>query len=824
MSTAAGTAQREIRKGIIEEEQIKDRDLDRVRRLKDRFVTCTRYVSSERALLVTESYRETEGESIQIRRAMAAKKILENMGTAIYPDELIVGSQNELSPRSANLFPEFGVEYIEKEMDTWETRNQDPFVATDEVKEDLRRIIPYWKGKTLSDQLMKELPGDIVDQLQAEHPVVFGWCAQGNGIGHIHVNYKRLLEKGFDGIREEAEEKLRNLDYSNDPQVSEKNRFYRSIIIVSEAASEFGRRYARTAKELAAKEADPKRKTELLKIAEVCTRIPAKPARNFWEALQAVWFINLIVQLESNGVSISPGRMDQYLYPFYKKDLEEGVLTRAEALELLDTSYVKFAEMLILYDNYSARFLTNFVMGEHVALGGVDRFGRDATNELSYLMLQAQEDVGLIQPNMSVRWHESIPRDFMMKAIQVLKKQNAIPQFLNDGVYIDSLLDKGIPLEEARNYQPVGCDEMCLDDGQMGGLLLVPLGMAKCFELAMNDGRCQMCGRQLGPKTGSLEEFDSYEQLWDSFEKQVKFYLKIVSEIANVEALVHRDFNRSPVKSALMDTCMESGRDVNDGGARYYYTTSFPAGPSNTADSLAAVKKLVFEEGKIGKAELLEVLKRNFEGYDDIRKMLLETPKFGNDNDYVDSIMANIVDLFNAECRKYHDIRNDWNGKSELLRSFWPEYLTVTAHVAFGETVGAMPGGKLAKAPVNDGISPVQGMDKSGPTAAMNSMAKLDLRHASGGVIYNQQFDPSLVDDTHKMHMFIDLLETFFRKGGPQIQYNIVGTGMLEDAQKKPEKYKNLMVRVVGYAALFVELSRTVQDDIITRTRFQELS
>jgi formate C-acetyltransferase len=354
MSTAAGTAQREIRKGIIEEEQIKDRDLDRVRRLKDRFVTCTRYVSSERALLVTESYRETEGESIQIRRAMAAKKILENMGTAIYPDELIVGSQNELSPRSANLFPEFGVEYIEKEMDTWETRNQDPFVATDEVKEDLRRIIPYWKGKTLSDQLMKELPGDIVDQLQAEHPVVFGWCAQGNGIGHIHVNYKRLLEKGFDGIREEAEEKLRNLDYSNDPQVSEKNRFYRSIIIVSEAASEFGRRYARTAKELAAKEADPKRKTELLKIAEVCTRIPAKPARNFWEALQAVWFINLIVQLESNGVSISPGRMDQYLYPFYKKDLEEGVLTRAEALELLDTSYVKFAEMLILYDNYSA--------------------------------------------------------------------------------------------------------------------------------------------------------------------------------------------------------------------------------------------------------------------------------------------------------------------------------------------------------------------------------------------------------------------------------------------------------------------------------------
>jgi formate C-acetyltransferase len=232
----------------------------------------------------------------------------------------------------------------------------------------------------------------------------------------------------------------------------------------------------------------------------------------------------------------------------------------------------------------------------------------------------------------------------------------------------------------------------------------------------------------------------------------------------------------------------------------------------------------VFEEGKMGRTELLEVLKQNFEGHDDIRKMLMETPKFGNDDDYVDSIMANIVDLFNAECRKYHDIRNDWNGKSELLRSFWPEYLTVTAHVAFGETVGAMPGGKLAKAPVNDGISPVQGMDKSGPTAAMNSMAKLDLRHASGGVIYNQQFDPSLVDDTHKMHMFIDLLETFFRKGGPQIQYNIVGTGMLEDAQKKPEKYKNLMVRVVGYAALFVELSRTVQDDIITRTRFQELS
>jgi formate C-acetyltransferase len=781
-------------------------------------------VSSERALLVTESYQETEGEPIQIRRARAFQKILENISTPIYPDELIVGSQNELSPRSANLFPEFGVEYIEKEMDTWEKRSQDPFVATEQVKEDLRRIIPYWKGKTLSEQLLKELPREIVDQLLAEHPVVFGWCAQNNGIGHIHVNYKRLLEKGFDGIREEAEEKLRNLDYAGDPEVSEKNRFYRSIIIVSEAAAEFGRRYARTAEDMASRESDPKRKAELLEIAEVCSRIPAKPARNFREALQAVWFINLIVQLESNGVSISPGRMDQYLYPYYKEDIEQGVLTRAQALELLDTSYVKFAEMLILYDNYSARFLTNFVMGEHVALGGVDTFGRDATNELSYLMLQAQEDVGLIQPNMSVRWHETIPRDFMLKAVQVLKKQNAIPQFLNDAVYIDSLLDKGIPLEEARDYQPVGCDEMCLPDGKMGGLLLVPVGMAKCFELAMNDGKCQVCGRQLGPKTGSLEEFETYEQLWESFETQVKYYLKIVSEIANVEALVHRDFNRSPLKSALIDTCMESGRDVNDGGAKYYYTTSFPAGPSNTADSLAAVKKLVFEEGRVGKSELLEVLKKNFEGYDDIRKMLIEAPKFGNDDDYADNIMADIVDLFNAECRKYRDIRNDWNGKSELLRSFWPEYLTVTAHVAFGETVGAMPGGKLAHAPVNDGISPVQGMDRSGPTASMNSMAKLDLRHASGGVIYNQQFDPSLLDDTHKMHMFIDLLETFFRKGGPQIQYNIVGTGMLEEAQKQPDKHKNLMVRVVGYAALFVELSKTVQDDIITRTRFQELS
>ena len=813
-----------VEKKRIEKEQIENRNLDRIRELKDRFITCTRYVSSERALLVTESYQETEGEPIQLRRAKALKKVLENIRIPIYPKELIVGSQNDLSPRSANVFPEFGVEFIEKEMDTWKDRSQDPFLVIDEVKQDLLHIIPYWRGKSLSYRLMEELPEEIVKQLQAEHPVIFGWCAQGNGIGHIHVNYKRLLEKGFDGIKKEAEENLERLDYAQDPQASEKKRFYGSIIIVSEAASAFGRRYAQKAEEMVKTEKDPKRKAELVKIAEVCNKVPAKPAGNFWEALQAVWFINLIVQLESNGVSISPGRMDQYLFPYYKKDIEEGILTRTEALELLDTLYVKFAEMVILYDNYSARFLTNFVMGEHVALGGVDQFGRDATNELSYLMLQAQEDVGLIQPNLSVRWHENIPRDFMLKAVEVLKKQNAIPQFLNDAVWIDSLLDKGIPLEEARDYQPVGCDEMCLENGKMGGLLLVPLGIAKCFELAMNDGKCQICGRQLGPKTGALSDFDSYEELWESFEKQLQVYLKMVSEIANVEAMVHRELNRSPLKSALIDSCMESGRDVNNGGADYYYTTSFPAGPSNVADSLAAVKKLVFEEKKIEKGELREALKHNFEGFDSIKRLLDEAPKYGNDEDYADSIMARIVDLFNAECRKYHDIRNDWTEKPGLLRSFWSEYLTVTAHVAFGEAVGALPGGKLRGVPVSDGISPGQGRDKNGPTAAMNSVAQLDLRHAAGGVIYNQQFDPSLLDDTHKMNMFIDLLETFFRKGGPQIQYNIVGTGMLEDAQKCPEKHRNLMVRVVGYAALFVELSKTVQDDIITRTRFQELS
>jgi len=795
---------------------IKKRRLARIKRLKERFYKDKFYVDSERAVLVTDSYKKTEGEPIVVRRAKALKNILENIRVYILPDELIVGHAAS-KPRSAQVFPEMAVDWLERELDQLETRSQDPFIVPEKVKQDLRSIFPYWKGRTLNDHLRHRLPEETRRQLYAPHPVIFGWCAFQNGIGHICQDYEGVLKKGLNGIKEEACRRYKQLDWSQ-PENIEKEAFLRSIMIVCDAAVNFGKRYAHEAMNLAAKEADHQRKKELKRIADVCTHVPGNPARNFHEALQSLWFVVLITQLETNGVSISPGRFDQYMFPYYSKDLNSGLLDKEEALELLECLWIKFAEMVILYDKISASYLTNFVMGEHITLGGQLEDGSDATNELSYLCLQAQRDVGLMQPNLSARWHKGSPRKFMLETCRTIRDVNAIPQILNDEVFVPSLCYRGIPIQESRDYSPVGCNELDIA-GKTGGLLVTPVSVAKVIELVLNNGKCRLCGRQLGPKTGDPTEFRSFEDVMNAYKKQIKFFVKQAAITNNVEALVHSEVMPVPFVSATIKGCIESGKDMTAGGTEYYYSGSFPGGIANLGNSLMAIKKLVFDDHEISMKELLKALDENFENQEFLRQKLIhKVPKYGNDLEEVDRLTARAIKIFTDELEQY----KDWRG-GKLLRSYWPAFWTVTANIPFGWATGATPDGRMAKTPLAEGISPAQGTDTSGPTAAMKSVAKIDHYVATMGVIYNMQVSPELLDSDEKLWKFVELIRTYFQLGGAQIQFNIVSDETLRAAQREPQHYRHLLVRVSGYGALFVELSKTVQDDIIARTEQKQL-
>jgi pyruvate formate-lyase/glycerol dehydratase family glycyl radical enzyme len=787
----------------------------RIQRLKERFYQDTFYVDSKRALLVTESYRETEGHPIEIRRAKALEKILENLDVRILPDELVVGCQNGRSPRSANVFPEMATYWIERELDEFETRPQDKFIVTDEVKEDLRSIFPYWRGKTLHDHMLTHMPADTRELLHVDHPSVFGWCAYQNGIGHIVLDHENVMKRGYEKIREEAERAIERLDLT-DADDLEKLPFLQAVVIVSNAAVTFGKRYAEEARRLAAEEVDEVRRGELLRIAGICDRVPAHPAETFHEAVQFLWFTELITQIETNGVSISPGRFDQYMYPYYKKDIERGVLTEEEALDIIECLWIKLSEMVILYDKITASFIANFSMGEHLNLGGQNADGSDAANALSYLCLQAQMDVGLMQPNLSVRYHEKGDPRFMIEALRVVREKNAIPQFLNDELFVPAMVERGVPLEEARCYAADGCDEMCVP-GKMGGQMFLYLSLAKILELALNDGRCLICGRQMGPRTGDPRRFTDLDDVWEAYEKQLVYAYRHAAVTMNTEALVHRKVMPVPFLSSTLKGSIGRGRDMTAGGADYYWTSLIAiAGMSNVGDSLVALKKLVFEDKVVEMDRLMEALKDNFEGHESLRQMLINrAPKFGNDIDDVDALTVRAVNRSYEESQKYRDARG-----GTLTSSIWPAYLTVTAHVQFGESVGAMPDGRLARSPLNDGISPTQGRDMNGPTAAMNSVAKLDHSQSVGGMIYNMKFSPDALKGDENLARLVDLIAAYFEKGGGQVQFNVTSAETLREAQVKPEKHKNLMVRVVGYAALFVELNTAVQDDLIKRTQY----
>jgi pyruvate formate-lyase/glycerol dehydratase family glycyl radical enzyme len=631
-------------------------------------------------------------------------------------------------------------------------------------------------------------------------------------LAHTIADYKSVLEHGISGLRASILQKQLKLDLAK-PENLEKNQFYEAEIICCDAIVLLASRYAELAKVMALKEEDPKRAEELRRISTACTNVPLNPAGSFYEALQSFWFIHLGLYIEQNGLAISVGRFDQFMYPYLMADLEAGVLTLEEAQEYLDVLWIKFTEIMRAYDLKSARYYGGFAISENLVLGGVNKEGKDATNCLSYMCLDAEFKTRLSQPNVAIRVHRTLPREFLIKACKVCREGGGKPEFFNDDIGIPLLLRTGVSLEDARSYDISGCVEP-VPPGTLGITNASMSNLAKALELALNDGKCRLSGEQLGPCTGDPGEFTSIEAVVEAFEQQVEAYVKHMVIAINSIETVHRDYLQVPFTSLTLEGCLNTGMDAACGGARYNYTGPQGVGVADVADSIVAIKQMVFDSHKISMKELIDSLDSNFDSDPKIRSLLSNAAKYGNDDDCVDSFAVRVGEIY---CRAVEKYKNPRGG------IYRPGLYPVSANVPLGEDVGALPSGREARAPLADGISPEHYQDLNGPTAVLRSAAKLDHILASNGTLLNQKFNPAYLQSEANINRLADMIQGYFDMGGWHIQFNVVNKDTLIAAQKSPEKYPGLLVRVAGYSAFFAELSDVIQDDIIERTEFTEI-
>jgi pyruvate formate-lyase/glycerol dehydratase family glycyl radical enzyme len=776
----------------------------RVDRIKERFLAITSEICVERAKLITESYKETEAEPIHNRRAKALEKILNEMTIFIQEDELIVGNQ-ATKPRASPIFPEFSCKWLEAELDRLEKRTGDVFLISEDKKKTLRELFPYWQGKTSNERAAALMPQEAKDAQAAGVFTVGNYFF--NGVGHISVDYAKVLREGLNGIIAEAEAEMAKLEVT-DPAQLKKMHFLRAVVIANKAVIRFAERYAEEAERLAAKEKNPERKVELQEIARVCRKVPAQPAKTFREALQSFWFVQLAIQLESNGHSISPMRFDQYMYPYYKAG--EDTMTVEQMQELLDLLWIKFTEINKVRDEGSTKAFGGYPMFQNLIVGGQTRDGEDATNELSYMCLQATANARLYQPSISIRVHDGTPDSLYIKALEVSRIGLGMPAYYNDRFIIPALLSRGLTREDARDYGIIGCVEPQVGGKTEGWHDAAFFNTAKVLELALNDGVDPATGKQLGPKTGDLTSFKSFHDVMGAYRKQMEYFVKQLVISDNAVDIAHGERAPLPFLSSLAADCIAKGKSLQEGGAHYNFTGPQGVGVGNVGDSLAAIKKLVFEDKAVTQAELKEALRTNFEGKEVLRQMLINrAPKYGNDNEYADEIAREGALIYCKEVEKYTNPRGG---------RFQPGLYPVSANVPLGAVVGATPDGRKAGTPLADGVSPVSGRDNAGPTAAVKSVAKLDHVIASNGTLLNQKFHPNALKDERGLRNLKAVTETLFLGGGLHVQYNVVSRETLLDAQKHPENYRSLVVRVAGYSAFFTALDKALQDDIIART------
>ena len=825
---------------------------DRIPKLVENLYAKMPEIESARAILITESYRQTENEPMVIRRAKAFAHILENIPIVIRDLELIVGSTT-IAPRGCQTYPEFSYEWLEAEFDTVETRSADPFYISEKTKQELKEANAYWKGKTTSELATSYMEPETL--LAMEHNIFTPGNYFYNGVGHVTVKYGEVLAIGFSGIKAKAQAELDKLCLA-DGDYQKNSRFLEAVMISCDAAIEYARRYARLALKEAEECTDPVRKRELLQIAQNCANVPEKGATGFYEACQSFWFVQQLLQIESSGHSISPGRFDQYMYPYYQKDMESGKITREFAQELMDCIWVKLNDLNKCRDAASAEGFAGYSLFQNLIAGGQNEEGIDVTNDLSFMSIQASMHVFLPQPSLSVRVWNGTPHEFLIRAAELTRTGIGLPAYYNDEVIIPSLMSRGLTLQDARDYNIIGCVEPQKSGKTEGWHDAAFFNMCRPLELVFSNGIDK--GVRIGPATGNVEDMTTFEQFYDAYKKQMDYAIQLLVNADNAIDMAHAERCPLPFLSSMVDDCMKVGKTVQEGGAVYNFTGPQGFGVANMADSLYSVKTLVYDEKKITMGELKEALATNYGkglGAEDVAamtakianelkeagktigekevaailntvvaaseapevkangerilKLIEEVPKFGNDIPEVDAFARDVAYTYTEPLQNYKNPRGG---------SFQAGLYPVSANVPLGAQTGATPDGRLAYQPVADGVSPSAGKDVNGPTAAANSVSRLDHYIASNGTLFNQKFHPSALSGRNGLENFVGLIRSYFDQKGSHMQFNVVSRETLLDAQKHPEQYKHLVVRVAGYSALFTTLSKSLQDDIIRRT------
>ncbi len=824
----------------------------RIQKLIDDLYDHMPEIEADRAVLLTESYAKTEQEPVITRRAKAFAHICNNLPIVIRPNELIVGSATK-SARGCQVFPEFSFAWLQEEFPTMEKRTADPFFISEKTREKLNQVFTCWKGKTTSDLALAYMDTETIRAI--EHNIFTPGNYFYNGVGHVTVNYEQILKYGFEGIIERAQKELNQL-FVYDENYAKKSHFLKAVIQSCQGAVAFAKRYAGKALEEANACKDSKRKQELLRIAANCERVPAKGARNFYEACQSFWFIQMLIQVESSGHSISPGRFDQYMYPYFKQDLDKGEITREFAQELTDCIWVKLNDLNKVRDAASAEGFAGYSLFQNLIVGGQDSEGKDAANDLSFMCIEASMHVRLPQPSLSLRVWNGSPHELLVKAAALTKTGIGLPAYYNDEVIIPSLMNRGLTLQDARDYNIIGCVEPQKAGKTEGWHDAAFYNMLRPLEMVFCNGIEN--GIRVGITTGEVEQMKSFEEFFEAYKKQTSYFIGLLVNADNAIDTAHAERCPLPFLSGMIEDCIGRGKSVQEGGAVYNFTGPQGFGIANLADSLYAIKRLVFDERKISLTDFKQALQDNYgqgmhpvlaeivtkqitkqlleqgksmeeervkeitkavlrnglsedkkERYEKLLSMINELPKYGNDVEEVDLLAREAAYTYTKTIEKFKNPRG-----GQYQAGLYP----VSANVPLGEQTGATPDGRLAFTPIADGVSPSSGKDTHGPTAVANSVSKLDHLIASNGTLLNQKFHPSALSGKKGLANFIAFILAYFEQKGSHVQFNVVSRDTLMDAQKNPDQYKGLVVRVAGYSALFTSLSRSLQNDIIART------
>lgn len=778
---------------------------NRIMRLRNMIVDTVPEIFADRARLITESYEQTKGLPYILRRAKALAHILEHMDVCMTDGELIVGSYAG-RPRGCQVYPEYDMTFVINELDTFEVRTSERFVVSEQTKRELRELYPQWRNNTIADVALKLFPEEAKESVDDG---MFLATALRCGIGHIIVDYGLCLREGISGIKRRVAEAKASLQPS-DSNYGQRLLYCEAAEICCDAVINFAHRFRDLAAEQLAHETDAARRRELEQIVHNCTCVPEQPAKTLWEALQSFWFLHLGLHIESSGHSVSPGRFDQYMYPFYERDRFRGV-TRETQEELVQATWLKMFELNKVRDKVSTIAFSGYPMFQNLQLGGQDIRGKSAVNELSYICLNATKVLNVPQPSLSIRWFYGCPDDFLREALRVVGKGMGMPALFNDEVLIPNMLQMGYSLEEARDYGIVGCTEFTGQGNAEPWLTGGFINALKPLELVLNNGYDPVLKKRKGLAFGEVEKMETYEELEEAYLQQLVYFLDQQVCCDNILDHLHGELCPTIFASLFISGCIDSGLTNLSGGATHNSTTLEVVGMPNVADGLMAIKKLIYDEKKLTWAELKTALECNFVGHEWVQGMLLnQAPKYGNDNDEVDAIAERIVDRVCLSARKYRSPRNG---------AYVVAMYSISCHVLFASQVNATPDGRTAGDLLADGgISCAHGRDKEGITALLNTITKMDPYKLLGSALLNVRLSPSLFGDDH-LNRVADVVKTFFLKKGQHIQFNVIETETLLDAQKHPEKHPNLVVRVAGFSVYFANICKELQDDIIRRTQ-----